>query len=361
MGSKPAPTNTDFEARGSSMATLRESQYTKGLEAITSRVLFLCFPGLPYILHFSPQPFFFFCSHQADLFFWPLSQCLQYFGDVASTAQKAKMVDHEVERLRAQSELAQKKLEIVQTEFGRLRKVLAEVQEENARFLDDQKHLKKCYDAVKVARDDMELAFGAKVKELQLSKDETAALADKLAVAQVELEDERRRNEEVSLELNKQGDKARKLEDALAQLKGSLPLRDEQVIEEFCNSEQPWLKITDSFVAGLLLCKFAALEDLGHLEDLTPELDKTVKERRSDAVAVFRYLKENTPRVLSKWESGVASPPPKEQTDGEQPLHKDDQDQPALGAQQFQAFPLLFLSYLYIFGFCLEGPIVRPS
>lgn len=271
------------------------------------------------------------------------------------------MVDHEVERLRAQSELAQKKLEIIQTEFGRLRKVLAEVQEENARFLDDQKHLKKCYDAVKVARDDMELAFGAKVKELQLSKDETAALANKLAVAQVELEDERRRNEEVSLELNKQGDKARKLEDALAQLKGSLPLRDEQVIEEFCNSEQPWLKITDSFVAGLLLCKFAALEDLGHLEDLTPELDKTVKERRSDAVAVFRYLKENTPRVLSKWESGVASPPPKEQTDGEQPLHKDDQDQPALGAQQFQAFPLLFLSYLYIFGFCLEGPIVRPS
>lgn len=47
-----------------------------------------------------------------------------------------------------------------------MRKVLAEVQEENARFLDDQKHLKKCYDAVKVARDDMELAFGAKVKEL---------------------------------------------------------------------------------------------------------------------------------------------------------------------------------------------------
>lgn len=48
----------------------------------------------------------------------------------------------------------------------RLKKVLVEVQEWNIRLLDDRKHLKKFYNAMKVAKDTMELDIGAKVKEL---------------------------------------------------------------------------------------------------------------------------------------------------------------------------------------------------
>lgn len=59
---------------------------------------------------------------------------------------------------------------------------------------------------------------------------------------------------------------------------------------------------------------------------MTPELDKAVKELRSDAVAILKYLRENAPEVLAKWESRVVSPPSEEQIDGEQPLHKDDHD-----------------------------------
>ena len=128
-------------------------------------------------------------------------------------------------------------------------------------------------------------------------------------VAYVELEDESKRNKELSVGLSRQGDKVQVLEESLAKLKGSLPLRDEQVIEELCNSEQPWLKITYSFITGFLLCKAAALEDPDHLEDLaiplkfelTPELVKSVKERRSDAVVVLQYLRENAPEVLANW------------------------------------------------------------
>ena len=99
-------------------------------------------------------------------------------------------------------------------------------------------------------------------------------------------------------------------------MKGSPPLRDEEVIEEFCNSDQPWLKIMDSFVVGFLMCKAAALEDPNHLEDLTIpsefdltfEMDKAFKEMRFDAVAVLQYIRENAPELLAKWEGGVASP-----------------------------------------------------
>lgn len=52
---------------------------------------------------------------------------------------------------------------------------------------------------MKVAKDTMELDIGAKVKELQLSRDEAASLTNKHAMAHVELKDDIMRNKELSL------------------------------------------------------------------------------------------------------------------------------------------------------------------
>ena len=54
-------------------------------------------------------------------------------------------------------------------------------------------------------RDKAELAMGAKVKEAQTAKDKAKELTVKLAVAHTELEDERKRNTQLSIYLNRQG------------------------------------------------------------------------------------------------------------------------------------------------------------
>lgn len=77
---------------------------------------------------------------------------MRYFGAVASMAQEAKRVDHEVEVLRAKSEIAQKKLEI---EVWAIAKGFSRGPRGKHPPLRRSEHLKKCYDAVKVVRDTM--------------------------------------------------------------------------------------------------------------------------------------------------------------------------------------------------------------
>lgn len=89
----------------------------KGLEAITPEFYFdvsqVC-----YSSSFSRSTFFFISYfHQTGIFF-SLFICLQYFSVIASMAQEAKEVNTEVERLRAQIELAYKRLDLSSLSLG---------------------------------------------------------------------------------------------------------------------------------------------------------------------------------------------------------------------------------------------------
>ena len=95
-------------------------------------------------------------------------------------AQEAIKDSPKVEQLRDQVELPTKKLEYASIEYRRLRVTLAKAQEDNARLMGDCKAATNCYKAIRNAKDKMELAVGAKVKEAQAVKDEATDLATKL-------------------------------------------------------------------------------------------------------------------------------------------------------------------------------------
>ena len=149
-----------------------------------------------------------------------------------------------------------------------------------------------------------------------MAKDEATELTVRLVAAQVDLEDERKRNKQLSMDLNKQSEKVQEVEADMANLRATQPQRDQQTIEAFCPSDEPWLKISDSFIAGFLYYKAAAMDESSQIFDLTvpseidlsPELENAVKELRPDALAILLYLREHAPYVLTRWESGVASP-----------------------------------------------------
>ena len=60
-----------------------------------------------------------------------------------------------------------------------------------------------------------------------MTKDEAADLTIRLAAAHAELEDERERNKQLSRNLNRQREKVQRVEADLANLRATLPQRDQ--------------------------------------------------------------------------------------------------------------------------------------
>ncbi|KAM7462124.1 hypothetical protein LguiA_030245 [Lonicera macranthoides] len=84
------------------------------------------------------------------------------------------------------------------------------------------------------------------------------------------------------------------LEKELKELKESLLTMRARAVEDFCSSEGPLLRISDSFVTGFYKYKELALQRPEELEELeapseigvTPQLETKIAEKRSDAFAI---------------------------------------------------------------------------
>lgn len=109
-------------------------------------------------------------------------------------AQEATKDSLEMEQLKDQVELAKKKLDYTSIEYGSLKETLAKAQKDKVRLVGDCTATTNYYKAMRDAKDKMELEVVVEVKEAQAAKDEAANLATKLGVAQVKLEEERKRN-----------------------------------------------------------------------------------------------------------------------------------------------------------------------
>ena len=68
--------------------------------------------------------------------------------------------------------------------------------------------------------------MGVKAKEAQAARNEAAVLSTQLVAVQIEVEEERKRNKELSIGQNQQDNEVHGLETDLSHLKNSLPLRD---------------------------------------------------------------------------------------------------------------------------------------
>ena len=99
-----------------------------------------------------------------------------------------------MEGLRGQLEEAKKKLRYASTEYKMVRDALAQAHAENARLAGDIKAATDCFKAMRENRDKIELAMGTKAKEAQIVKEEATKLVIMLSAAQVELENENKRN-----------------------------------------------------------------------------------------------------------------------------------------------------------------------